>query len=484
VLVLGALTLDSWVVVSMEWISVNGLRSERSPRIAWIEGIRILGVVMLLLYHAQLRFTGYAYTPKPTGLADNLQRLILPVGILPDRSELAHLLGIPAWFGFQFIDVFVLISGFCLVVSLPGQPLDSGRFLRRRLVRVLWPFWTTAWMAYLALWAIASITHTAIPNLWQIFAATTFPLLFSYNGEPLMSTSSSWWVMSLILSFVLLAPFLCMLLQRWGAANLLLASTVLTLGYRALAVRMFDSYPTYVIWEGASGWQPFASVLAKLSTFVLGMVVGHFYLRHRGPALWTAQKALIVGIPVYCLGFVAQFYRIGWIVADLLVPIGLALICMVICRFLAENYQLEAFMLKLGSYSYSYFLVQGLVVDRTMQLVIGGNPVRYDLLLPVMVAGTLVLAMIVDYVTPLLRRIVGGILRDIDYVLVATPDLPRSLWDPKIGDAVRYRGEAGWTVLKVEKLLDERDCLLCQVSDGHRSLWVNEDDLEPAGERS
>ena len=40
-------------------------------RLAWLEGIRFFAAAMLLVYHAQLLLTDYAYTPKPTGLVAN-----------------------------------------------------------------------------------------------------------------------------------------------------------------------------------------------------------------------------------------------------------------------------------------------------------------------------------------------------------------------------------------------------------------------------
>ena len=40
-------------------------------RLAWLEGIRFFAAVALLIYHAQLLLTDYAYTPKPTGLVAN-----------------------------------------------------------------------------------------------------------------------------------------------------------------------------------------------------------------------------------------------------------------------------------------------------------------------------------------------------------------------------------------------------------------------------
>ncbi|XGV94484.1 MAG: acyltransferase family protein [Leptolyngbya sp. BL-A-14] len=452
----------------------------RSSRLAWLEGIRILAAVLLLLYHAQLLYTGYAYTPQPTGLAANLRQLISPVEGAADPGWLLRFAGIPAWFGFQFVDVFVLISGFSLVLSLRGKPLVVGSFLKHRVLRILWPFWTVAWLSYPVLWAIGVATHSYIPSLWHIFAGVTFPLLFDYSGELLLPTSGPWWFVPLILSFALIFPFLWHLLQRWGATNLLLISTLLTVAYRVLAIYKFDGHPTYVILDTPTDWHPFLIFLSKLSTFVLGMVVAQLYIQGKGPIFWKAQRALLLGVPLYALGFVCQFYRIGWVVVDLLLPIGLTLCCMVVFRALAQLRPLATLLVWLGAHSYSFFLIHNFVVDRTIRLVVMDDLSLYYWLLPVMVVGTLILAVLADYASPFLQRLVGALLRDIDYVLTPSTVRQRRSWSPRMGEDVLYQNRVGWTVLKVEKLLDEREFFLCQISDGQRSLWVNEDDLEPA----
>ncbi|NJP10492.1 MAG: acyltransferase [Leptolyngbyaceae cyanobacterium RU_5_1] len=459
-------------------------RADRSQRLAWLEGIRIFAVAMLLLYHAQLRFTGYAYTPQPTGLEDNLRQLFAATEELPLRGVLTQLLSLPSWFGFQFIDVFVLISGFSLVLSLKGKLLQVGSFLQQRFLRLLWPFWTIAWLSYPVLWAIAVATGTNQPNPWYMFVGISFPLVYDSNGQLLIGTSGPWWLMSLILSFAVLFPFLWMLMRRWGAMNLLVVSVLLTVTYRTLAVYVFGGHPTYVVWDSPAGWHPFALFLPKFSTFVIGMAVGQAYLRHQGPIYWDTQRVLTVGIPAYVSGFICQFYLWGWIWADLLLPVGLCLCLMVVFRALASLSWVASLLLAIGGHSYSYFLLHGLVTDRTLELFVQGSSRRYDLSLPLILVGTLILAILVDYTGPLIRRIVLGLLRDVDYVLSIAPTLHRRVWDPQVGDQVCYQGEAGWTVLKVEKLLDEQEFFVYQVSDGQRSLWVNEDDLEPAGKRS
>ena len=456
------------------------LTMTRPSRLAWLEGIRILAAVLLLLYHAQLLFTGYAYTPQPTGLAANLRQLISPVEGAADPGLLLRFLGIPAWFGFQFVDVFVLVSGFSLVLSLRGKPLAVGSFLKHRVLRILWPFWTVAWLSYPVLWAIGVATHSYIPSVWHIFAGVTFPLLFDYSGELLLPTSGPWWFVPLILSFALIFPFLWHLLQRWGGTNLLLISTLLTVAYRVLAVYKFDGHPTYVILDTPTDWHPFLIFLSKLSTFVLGMVVAQLYVQGKGPIFWKAQRALLLGIPLYALGFICQFYRAGWVFVDLLLPIGLTLCCMVIFRALAQLRPIATVLIWLGAHSYSFFLIHNFVVDRTIRLVVIDDLSLYYWLLPVMVVGTLILAVLADYASPFIQRLVAALLRDLDYVLTPSTVRQRRSWSPRMGEDVLYQNRVGWTVLKVEKLLDEREFFLCQISDGQRSLWVNEDDLEPA----
>ncbi|NJN90965.1 MAG: acyltransferase [Leptolyngbyaceae cyanobacterium SL_5_14] len=449
-----------------------------SQRLTWLEGIRIFAAVMLLVYHAQLLFTDYAFTPKPLGLAANL-RLIEVAGDRFGHNLLAHILSFPGWFGFQFVDVFILISGFSLVLSLKGKPLETGSFLKHRFLRILWPFWTVAWLSYPFLWAIGVATNSYRPDLWYVFAGASFPLMFEYSGELLLKSSGPWWFVPLILSFAVIFPFLWHLLQRWGSRNLLIVSLALTLGYRALAVYKFGGHPTYVVLGTAANWLPFLPFIAKLSTFVLGMVVARAYWAGQGPLFWRTRWVLSFGILFYGFGFVCQFSRLGWVFADLLLPVGLTLCGMAVFQSLEQIRLARSAMLWLGAHSYSYFLIHNFVLDRTITLVVGDSRSLYWLLLPGMIVGTLMLAVVTDHAAPFLQRVVMAALRDLDYVLTIAPKVQIRTWLPQVGDRVRYQGEPGWTVAKVERLLDDKEVYLCQITDGQKTMWLNEDDLEP-----
>jgi len=387
-----------------------------SKRLAWLEGLRILAAVMILLYHAQLLITDYAFTPQPTGLGANLA-VLWRAGDRLGHNLFISLFSLPIWFGFQFVDVFVLVSGFSLVLSLQGKPLETGKFLKRRFLRILWPFWTIAWLSYPVLWAIGTLTNSYIPNLWNFFAAATFPLLFDFDAKLLLPINGPWWFVSLILSFAFIFPFLWRSLHRWGMRNLVLVSLLITLIYRTLAVYHFGGHPTYVVIDTPANWFPFLAFISKLSTFVFGMVVGKLYTQGQGPFFWKARRALLIGMPLYAVGFISQFYWVGWIVADLITPLGLILCAMVLLQRLSRFPYLAGLMLKTGTYSYSFFLIHNFVVDRTINLAIRQNLSLYYLLLPLMVGATLLLSVLLDWLTPILQKRVSLLLKAIDAML-------------------------------------------------------------------
>ncbi len=391
-------------------------------RLAWIEGIRIFAAVLILVYHYQLLFTDYAFAPQPTGLSDNLTRLWAASGKLGEGWP--RWVSLPGWFGYQFVDVFILMSGFSLVLSLKGQPLQALPFLRQRLLRILLPLWAVTWLAFPILWAIGKTTATYIPSNWSIFAGMTFPLLFEYGGNQLLPTSGPWWFIPLILSFTAVFPVLWKLQQRWGIRNLLGIAAVLTIGYRAIAAYALDGHPTYVMFASSTGAQPFVPFIAKIFTFVVGIAVALRYQQWRGPLFWSNGWGLAIGIPIYSLGFVLQFYQVGWLIADSLIAIGLSLGCMILFRWMSDRLALGGALRWLGKHSYSFFLIHNFVIDRLIRLVIHDDLQAYYFYLPIAIGLTLGLAVGVDYLIPKIEKIGAMLWQKLDRSLTQTPPLP------------------------------------------------------------
>ena len=444
-------------------------------RLAWLDGVRIFAAGMILLYHAQLLFTEYRYTPQPTGFLNNFQQF--DIGSLSTLLGWVQLLGMPTLFGFQFVDVFILLSGFSLMLTTRYRTVDWLAFVRKRLARLLWPFWTVVLMSYPVLWAIGKANQSDIPSVWNLFAASTLPLLFDYHGSLLLPISSSWWLVSLILSFTLCFPLLHWLMYRWGVRNLVAVSLMVTVGYRFLATYILEGQPTYVMLDMPNGPLPFYGLLAKLSTFVIGMGVAQAYKHGRGVLFWSQSKAVRLGFGLYGIGFICQFYRLGWVVCDVLTPLGLTLVCVVICRWLTTVRWLYHLALDLGKYSYSFFLIHHFVVDRTLGLLVNGDAARYAIAIPLMILGTLILASITDAVAPLLRRVLTRVWQDIDYLLARKPAVATLKWVPSVGDTVRYLDQQ-WAVQSVEVLLDDGNYYLCKIANAQQTRWVSQEQLQ------
>ncbi|MEO0457037.1 MAG: acyltransferase [Cyanobacteria bacterium P01_A01_bin.114] len=446
-------------------------------RLAWLDGVRIFAAVIILLYHAQLLFTQYRYTPQPTGLFHNLQQLIPEDSSLGTLSGWGHLLGSPTLFGFQFVDVFILLSGFSLMLATRHRSFDWLAFWQKRLLRLLWPLWTVTLISYPILWVIGAATQSYIPPAWNFFGASTFPLLFDFRGSVLLPISGPWWFIPLILSFTLGFPLLHRLMYRWGSRNLVIVSIIVTLGYRALATYTFGGQPTYTLLDTPNGPLPFYVLLAKLSTFVIGMAVAQAYKHGRGVLFWPQTKALQAGVLLYATGFVCQFYRLGWVVCDWLVALGLTLVCAVLCRWLTSVRPFRYLALSLGKHSYSFFLVHNFVVDRTLNFVVDEDAVRFAIALPLMIIGTLVLAAIADAVTPLLQRLISRLWQDIDYLLSRKSPIAQPSWIPLVGDTVRYLDHQ-WAVIAVEVLLDDGNYYLCKIANDQQTRWVSQEQLK------
>lgn len=424
-----------------------------AQRLAWLDGLRMVAAVMILLYHGQLLFTQSGYTPQPTGLRDNVQLLLAGTDSFATVSGWIHRLGVPALFGFQFVDVFILLSGFSLTLTARQRSFDWLRFWQKRLSRLLWPLCTVALLAY--------------PTLW-VTGAVGYPDLLPSDNSLLLPMGSLWWSIPLTLGFTLGFPVLYQLMYRWGGRNLVGMALMVTLGYRvALGLGAQPAAPLL----------PFYLLLAKLSTFVIGMVMAQSYKHGRGVLFWPQSKALQVGIGLYGVGFMGQFYQLGWLLGDVVTPLGLTLVCMVVCRWWTSAPWSRRLALNLGKYSYSFCLIHYFVVERTLGLMVNGDGVRYAIAIPLMILGTLALASITDAVTPLLQRVIARLWQDIDYLLARKPAVVTPGWVPSEGDTVRYLDQQ-WIVQAVEILLDDGNYYLCKIANQQQTRWVSQEQLQ------
>ncbi|MEM9485358.1 MAG: acyltransferase [Cyanobacteria bacterium P01_F01_bin.116] len=430
-----------------------------AQRLAWLDGLRMIAAVMILLYHGQLLFTQSRYSPQPTGLRDNVQLLLAGTESLATVSDWIQLLGMPALFGFQFVDVFILLSGFSLTLTTRQRSFDWLRFWQKRFSRLLWPLATVALLAYPALWVVGATGNSSLGHL------ALLP-----SGDLLLPMGNLWWSIPLVLGFTLCFPLLYQLMYRWGGRNLMAMSLMVTLVCRAaigLGGQLVVETPLL----------PVYLLLANLSSFVIGMVVAQSYKHGRGVLFWPQSKALQVGFGLYTVGFIGQFYTPGWWVGDVVTPLGLTLVCVVLCRWWTSAPWSRRLALNLGKHSYSFCLLHYFVVERTLGLIVNGDGVRYAIAIPLMILGTLVLAAITDAVTPFLQRVMARLWQDIDYLLARKPAVVVPGWVPSVGDTVRYLDQQ-WAIQAVEILLDDGNYYLCKIANQQQTRWVSQEQLQ------
>jgi exopolysaccharide production protein ExoZ len=267
--------------------------------------------------------------------------------------------------GAHGVDVFIVISGFCLALPLAGhrRPLRVPQFYGRRAWRILPPY-------YVAL-AIAAVL-ALLPATWHLTVARQASLgdvlLHLVTGQAWVpgevgTINGSLWSVALEVQLYLLFPLLVLAWRRWGIVPVLIGAVALDLAWRG---------------SGALGGPaPLGSDLvvpARLDQFVAGMACA---VAIRAGFTWSVRRGLVVfaiatlaalGTSTLDLGV---FTGVAWAAAGssavllLAGPLGRALGGTVLDRF--------------GARSFSFYLLHQpilLVGAPVVALLPGGMPVQ------------------------------------------------------------------------------------------------------------
>ncbi len=251
-------------------------------RLQFIDGLRGLAVLLTVLCHTWLYGGMYQAGANLGGLSLSYWFATFALGV----------------------NLFMVISGFCLTLPLV-QPdgwaeLNAGDFFRRRIVRIVPPYYA----------AIATfvLLDLLMPAFYRQFAPTHstsfYPpvplsvgghLLFSYN---LISTfvpntpsiDGSFWSIELEAQFYLLMPLLILIARRFGTLKMVGGVLALTLLWRTAM--------WYLVAPTASG--PVVNFIftfapARLFEFALGILAAVIFGRYRQriPSLLTFGLAII-----------------------------------------------------------------------------------------------------------------------------------------------------------------------------------------------
>ncbi len=194
------------------------------PRFESIDGLRGLACLMVLLYHSCVHF-------------GNIPSPILHLGGL--RLTQAHIFA----YGYGGVDLFFVLSGFCLaypIVSRPDRSVDWKQYAINRCRRILPPYWAalmlfgvmSLWLKHHHVLEAAGLGLPSWPGLRQVAYSAT-----------LISTSfnSSFWTLPLEWRWYFVLPLLILLWRRIGAFSVLLCLIPIS------AVSIFLFTPSHLV---------------------------------------------------------------------------------------------------------------------------------------------------------------------------------------------------------------------------------------------
>lgn len=206
--------------------------------------------------------------------------------------------GILTW-GTHGVDIFIVLSGFCLMmpVVVADGDLSVRQFFGRRAWRILPAYWVAlAAASVIALNPSTASMIVAAPADWS-------DVLIHFLGmqtwvPPTMGTiNGSLWSVSLEIQLYLVFPLLILVWRRWGLATLSGSALVIAIVWNQLG--RVDLGGPFV---GNDHAMP-----ARLIQFVIGMCCAVWTVRGRTPRPSLSLAAAVIAGVLGAIG-----YTVGW----------------------------------------------------------------------------------------------------------------------------------------------------------------------------
>jgi peptidoglycan/LPS O-acetylase OafA/YrhL len=322
-------------------------------RLSFIDGLRGVAMLSVLLYHC------WVHTIRsPIALSAGGRHLDLTA---------------PLHYGYLGVNLFLLLSGFCLTYPLAGRGqaqfrLDLGRFFRRRARRILPPY-------YIALAAFALLPTvergvraalgadvSEVPHVTAGQVVTHLLMVHNFSLAWMGAINASFWTLALEWQLYMLFPVLVWGFRRWGPGRTLAAVLAITLCYRTWVYRTQDIHRLEI------GYIYAYSLPGRMFEFVLGMLAALLLAGLEG----TPERRWVLR---YLIGAVT-LGGVGLLLSHLWTPFspvtdviwGLAFFCLVMYgggRSAAGRGWLDARpLVSLGLISYSVYLIHEPLIVR------------------------------------------------------------------------------------------------------------------------
>lgn len=177
-------------------------------RLGFIEGIRGLAAFYVVLQHICTMVD-----PRFTFQSENTQ-----------PAWLGRVMGL-LWYGHFAVAAFIVVSGFCLQMSLysrgDGRLVDWKRFLKRRCWRILPPYYACLAFSLVTVFFVTN-RHEGPP--WSQYVPVTIQntvahifMVHNFSRDWMYKINGVLWSISIEFQLYFLFPLLCFALWRWGA---------------------------------------------------------------------------------------------------------------------------------------------------------------------------------------------------------------------------------------------------------------------------
>lgn len=321
-----------------------------TPRLAWLNAMRGMAILMIVTYHITIAIYGTPWFAHPRDDWPDLAARVAQIRPLPQESLpaflLANLFRYLGWLGYQGTGIFLVISGFGLTWALVsrsrGAGIDRRAFYMRRFLRLFPLYW------------VGHLFFLAFNNLvgWRPFSLLDPRFGLSLIGLRFLPgvfhfISPAWWFIVLIMQLYAVFPFLWAALQRLGLRRFWIGAVLITVASRGLGF--------FLLPVDREMWSRGLIFTSRLAEFALGMGLAWWAAgeTRRIEALLRSPRAWAGLLALYGIGLSLSLTLPGATVAPMLITPAAAGFLMVLARDLVPRLRgLSGVLSALGRYSY------------------------------------------------------------------------------------------------------------------------------------
>jgi peptidoglycan/LPS O-acetylase OafA/YrhL len=275
-------------------------------------------------------------------------------GLTP-RALIIRTISLGSW----GVDLFIVISGFCLAYPLfkdtsremAPRRLKTGAFYKRRAWRIL-PAYYAALLLFFGLELIPVLQRRLVGapvNAWDLVAHVF--LIQTWFASTIGAINGPFWSIALEVQLYLAFPLLLILIKKWGLIRSIGITMLVSLVWFAMAHFWGEVSLSHTIGPDLSKELP-----ARWLEFALGVGAARLVTAPRRSDLSLGIGALVIGVPL-ALASESLNSNLGRAFGYGLLSFGLVLICSFLPHHVIVGNIVGKGLQKLGVISFSFYLL-------------------------------------------------------------------------------------------------------------------------------